>query len=63
MAHANIELIEALRETARRLKNGAHYAWGHHGSCNCGNLLQTVTDLSAREIFGKGIKIFNMTHK
>jgi hypothetical protein len=50
MAHANIELIEALRETARRLKNGAHYAWGHHGSCNCGNLLQTVTDLSSKEI-------------
>jgi hypothetical protein len=50
MAHANIELIEALRETARRLKNGAHYAWGHHGSCNCGNLLQTVTDLNAQDI-------------
>ncbi|MCU0374411.1 MAG: hypothetical protein MUF24_03795 [Chitinophagaceae bacterium] len=50
MAHPNLELIEALRETARRLKNGAHYAWGHHGSCNCGNLLQTVTDLSSREI-------------
>jgi hypothetical protein len=50
MAQANIELIEALRETARRLKNGAHYAWGHHGSCNCGNLLQTVTDLNAQEI-------------
>lgn len=50
MAHANMELIEALRETARRLKNGAHYAWGHHGSCNCGNLLQTVTELNSREI-------------
>lgn len=50
MAHANLALIEALRETARRLKNGAHYAWGHHGSCNCGNLLQTVTDLSSKEI-------------
>jgi hypothetical protein len=50
MAHANIELIEALRDTARRLKNGAHYAWGNHGSCNCGNLLQTVTDLSSKEI-------------
>jgi len=50
MAHANIELIEALRETARRLKNGAHYAWGNHGSCNCGNLLQTITDLSSKEI-------------
>lgn len=50
MAHPNMELIEALRETATRLKNGAHYAWGHHGSCNCGNLLQTVTELNSREI-------------
>jgi hypothetical protein len=50
MAQPNLELIEALRETAKRLKGGAHYAWGHHGSCNCGNLLQTVTDLNSREI-------------
>lgn len=50
MAHPNIELITALRETALRLKNGAHYAWGHHGSCNCGNLLQTVTELNSKEI-------------
>lgn len=50
MANPNIELIEALRETARRLKNGAHYAWGHHGSCNCGNLLQVVTQLESNEI-------------
>jgi hypothetical protein len=50
MAHPNIELIEALRETARRLKQGAHYAWGNHGSCNCGNLLQTVTALSSKEV-------------
>jgi hypothetical protein len=50
MAHANIELINALRETASRLKNGAHYTWGNHGSCNCGNLLQVVTKLSREEI-------------
>jgi hypothetical protein len=50
MAHANIELINALRETALRLRNGAHYAWGNHGSCNCGNLLQVVTKLSREEI-------------
>ena len=50
MAHPNLPLIEALRETARRLRNGAHYAWGHHGSCNCGNLLQTITHLSSKEI-------------
>jgi len=50
MAYANIELIEALRETAKRLRNGAHYAWGNHGSCNCGNLLQSVTQLTKQEI-------------
>ncbi len=50
MAYANIELIDALRTTAARLRNGAHYAWGNHGACNCGNLLQTVTPLSRGEI-------------
>jgi hypothetical protein len=50
MAHANSQLIEALRETAARLRNGAHYAWGNHGACNCGNLAQVVTKLSKEEI-------------
>ncbi|WP_462220285.1 hypothetical protein [Ferruginibacter sp.] len=50
MANATIELVNALRETARRLRNGANYSWGHHGACNCGNLLQVVTHLSESEI-------------
>ena len=50
MAHPSFELIAALRETALRLRNGSHYAWGHHGACNCGNLLQTITPLSENEI-------------
>mgnify|MGYP001344547069 FL=1 len=50
MAQANIQLIEALRETAARLRNGAPYAWGNHGTCNCGNLTQVVTKLSKEEI-------------
>jgi len=50
MATPSIKLIEALRETATRLKKGAHYAWGNHGACNCGNLLQVVTQLSKEEI-------------
>lgn len=50
MAQANILLIEALRETAARLRNGAHYTWGNHGACNCGNLAQVVTKLSKEEI-------------
>jgi len=50
MAKASIALIEALRETARRLRGGAHYSWGHHGACNCGNLLQVLTPLTEGEI-------------
>jgi hypothetical protein len=50
MAKPSIELIAALRETALRLRNGAHYAWGHHGACNCGNLLQVLTPLTEGEI-------------
>jgi len=50
MATPTIELINALRETASRLRNGAHYAWGHHGACNCGNLVQVVTNFTEGEI-------------
>jgi hypothetical protein len=50
MAFASIKLVNALRETAARLKNGNHYAWGNHGSCNCGNLLQVLTQFESKEI-------------
>jgi len=50
MANPNIELISALRTTADRLKDGAYYAWGNHGACNCGNLVQSLTQLSKEEI-------------
>jgi hypothetical protein len=50
MAHPNFELITALRETALRLRNGAPYAWGNHGACNCGNLMQVVGNMSKEEI-------------
>ena len=50
MAKPSIKLIGALRETARRLRGGAHYSWGHHGACNCGNLLQVITSMTEGEI-------------
>ena len=50
MAKASTELIQAFRETARRLRDGAAYSWGHHGACNCGNLLQVLTPLNEKEI-------------
>lgn len=50
MAKPNIGLVEALRGAAANLRKGADYAWGHHGSCNCGHLLQVVTRLDKQEI-------------
>ncbi len=50
MAQPTIELIEALRLTAKNLANGAYHSWGHHGACNCGNLVQSVTKFTKDEI-------------
>ena len=50
MAHPTIALVNTLRQAASHLRNGAPYAWGNHGSCNCGHLLQVVTQLSKEEI-------------
>ncbi len=50
MARPNPELIDALRRTARKLKDGAPYQWGHMGGCNCGNLAQELTKLSKDDI-------------
>ena len=48
--YADMRLVEGLRRAAENLRNGAFYAWGHHGACNCGHLLQVITQLSKEEI-------------
>ncbi len=50
MAHPNTALIEGLRKAADGLVKGNYYAWGHHGACNCGHLLQATTELTKEEI-------------
>ncbi|RIV22147.1 hypothetical protein DYU11_13985 [Fibrisoma montanum] len=50
MARPNPDLINALRRTAKKLKEGAPYQWGHMGGCNCGNLAQELTKLSKDQI-------------
>jgi hypothetical protein len=50
MATANPKLILALRKTAKKLKDGATYQWGHMGACNCGNLAQELTPFTKAEI-------------
>lgn len=51
MARATIELVQALRATAARLSNGAKYRWSHFAVCNCGNLAQTITRLTPKQIY------------
>ncbi len=50
MANPSLKIIHALRQTATQLENGNRYEWGHMGSCNCGNLAQTITSFSRAEI-------------
>ena len=50
MAKPKLELIQALRRTAQKMKHSTSYQWGHMGSCNCGHLVQEVTKLSKAEI-------------
>ncbi len=50
MAGTNPSLIIAIRKTINKLKNGAHYQWGHMGSFNCGHLAQEIVQLSREEI-------------
>lgn len=50
MARPNIKLINAIRNTAKKLENGAPYQWGHMGSCNCGHLAQEITNSSKEKI-------------
>ena len=49
--HSKRFLIDALRETSKRLSNDdVEYQWGHMGQCNAGHLIQTITGMSSYEI-------------
>ena len=50
MAKASLDIIDALRRTAKKLATGTAYMWGHMGSCNCGNLAQEITKMSKEQI-------------
>ena len=50
MAAPHPRLIEALRETAYRMRQGGEYRWSNFGMCNCGHLAQTVTSKTPKEI-------------
>jgi hypothetical protein len=56
MAQPTVELITALRQTAQKLQDGLEYRWTHQGSCNCGHLAQTITNLTKQEIHSRALE-------
>ncbi len=50
MATISIELIQALRNAAKKIEASNQYQWGHMGLCNCGFLAQEITNLRKEEI-------------
>jgi hypothetical protein len=45
MKSSHPALIEALKDAAKQLGEGANYEWGHMARCNCGHLIQSLTGL------------------
>ena len=56
MADPNPKLVKYIRETATRLETGVEYQWGHQGQCNCGHIVQTITNLTPSEIYHRVIQ-------
>jgi hypothetical protein len=51
VAIASVKIIQALRQTARKIQSvPSEYRWTHMGACNCGHLAQHVTKMTASEI-------------
>ncbi len=56
MARPSVQLIDALRKTAKTLSTSNQYQWGHMGSCNCGFLAQEITQQRKDEIHAKAME-------
>lgn len=56
MAKPNPRLIAALHKTIHKLERGDRYEWGHMGRCNCGLLVQEISNLSGKEIHEMGME-------
>jgi hypothetical protein len=56
MAKASIDLVIAIRNTIKNLKQADNYQWGHMGSCNCGFLVQEITKFRKDEIHKRALQ-------
>lgn len=55
MAKPDLNLISAIKSTAKSLSKSQSYQWGHMGSCNCGFLAQEISKLSKSEIHSRAM--------
>lgn len=58
MAKVSVEVIEAIRQTAKKIGKSEDYQWGHMGACNCGFLVQEITHLNKSEIHQRAMQGF-----
>ena len=56
MATPSIELIQALRNAAKKIEASNQYQWGHMGLCNCGFLAQEITSRKKEEIHRRAMQ-------
>ena len=46
MTEISENLIYAIKKAAKKIRSNSPYSWGHLGSCNCGQLVQSLTNLN-----------------
>jgi hypothetical protein len=56
MAKPSLEIVNALRTTAKKIEASDSYQWGHMGSCNCGFLAQEITHFTKAEIHQRAMQ-------
>jgi hypothetical protein len=56
MAKPTVQLIDALRNTAKRLCSSGEFRWTHMGRCICGHLAQTITRFTPVQIHAMALQ-------
>lgn len=56
MAKPSPELIEHIRNAAKKIDSSNIYQWGHMGACNCGFLAQEITKISKADIHSRAMQ-------
>lgn len=56
MAKPSPELVQHIRNAAKKIFMSPLYQWGHMGACNCGFLAQEITSLTKADIHRRAMQ-------